>query len=122
MVLRYVLDEHFRRRLWKALQKHNLAGIDPVDVVRVGDLAGIPFGIDDSSLLLWAEREQRIVITRDENTMAGHLADHLNAGHHSPGVFMVHRRSNFGQVVAFLVLAAYASKPGEWEDRIEYIP
>jgi hypothetical protein len=68
MVLRYVLDEHFRRRLWKALQKHNLAGIDPVDVVRVGDLPGIPFGINDPSLLLWAELEQRVLITRDENT------------------------------------------------------
>ncbi len=122
MVLRYVLDEHFRGRLWKALQKHNSAGIDLVDTVRVGDLPGIPFGINDPSLLLWAEREQRVLITRDESTMPGHVADHLKTGHHSPGVFMVHRKSIFSQVVAFLVLAAYASKPGEWEDRIEYIP
>src|SRR5947207_2747401 len=88
MVLRYVLDEHFRRRLWKALQKHNLAGIDPVDVVRVGDPPDIPLGVDDPSLLLWAEREQLVLVTRDENTMPIHLGNHLSAGRHSPGVFM----------------------------------
>ena len=76
MVLRYVLDEHFRRRLWRALQKHNLAGVDPVDVVRVGDPPGLPLGTADSSLLVWAEGEQRVLVTRDENTMPGHLADH----------------------------------------------
>jgi hypothetical protein len=54
--------------------------------------------------------------------MPGHLADHLTAGHHSPGVFMVRRKGSFGQVIAFLIRAAYASKPSEWDDRIEYIP
>ncbi len=105
-----------------ALQKHNSGRIEPVDVIRVGDLPNLPFGIDDPSLLLWAEREQRVLVTRDEHTMPVHLTSHLKAGHHAPGIFAIHRRSHFGQVVAFLVYAAYASSPTEWKDSIESIP
>ena len=69
MVLRYVLDEHLRRRLWKALRKHNSRGIDLVDVIRVGDSLSLALGTDDRKVLLWAERKRRILVTRDARTM-----------------------------------------------------
>jgi hypothetical protein len=54
--------------------------------------------------------------------MAGHLADHMQAGHHSPGVFTFRRGSRLAEVVAHLALVAYASEAWEWADRIEFIP
>jgi hypothetical protein len=122
MALRYVLDEQMPRALWRALQGHNAAGIDPVDVVRVGDPADLPRGTKDPALLLWAERAGRLVVSLDKQTMPGHLAGHLQGGHHSPGILLIHPQASFPQVVSFLVVAAHGSDPSEWEDQIVYIP
>jgi hypothetical protein len=122
MMLRYVLDEHLRGPLWRAIQWHNSLGVYPLDVVRVGDASDLPLGSDDPALLLWAEREQRILVTHDADTMPAHLADHLAAGRHSPGVFMIRPHSILPQILSFLQDAAYAGEPEEWQDRIQYIP
>jgi hypothetical protein len=90
--------------------------------VRVGDPADLLLGFEDPDILLWAEREHRILVTHDPDTMPGHFADHLNAGHHSPGVFMLRPHSTLPSIVTFLVDAAYASTPEEWNDRLWFIP
>ncbi len=122
MALRYVLDEHLRGPLWRAIQWHSSSGLFPLDVVRVGDPAELPLGTGDPALLQWAEREQRILVTQDTDSMSTHLADHLAAGRHSPGIFMIRRHSTLPQIVAFLRDAAYASELLEWQDRIQFIP
>jgi hypothetical protein len=35
--------------------------------------------------------------------------------------FALRRGAQISRVVSFLMLAAYASKPEEWADRIEYV-
>src|SRR4051794_27117502 len=109
MVLRYLLDENLRGPLWRAIQWHNSRGQHPLDVMRVGDPADLPLGCEDPDILLWSEREQRILVTHDPDTMPRHLADHLNASHHSPGIFMLRPHCTLPQIVTFLVDAAYAS-------------
>ena len=122
MFLRYVLDEHLRGPLWRAIQWHNGRGQYPLDVVRVGDPADLPLGAEDPLILLWIEREQRILVTHDPDSMANHLTAHLDAGHHAPGIFIVRPHSTLPQIVTFLVDAAYASRLEEWKDRISFIP
>ncbi len=122
MVLRYLLDEQLRGPLGRAVQWHNGRGIYPLDVVRVGDFGDLPLGSVDPAILLWAESEGRILVSHDRNTLPGHLADHLHAGHHSPGIFIIRRHSTLPQIVSFLADAAYASDPSEWGDWIKYIP
>lgn len=117
-----LLDEHLRGVLWRAIQRHNARGVDVLDVVRVGDAPDLPLGSDDSAILVWSERHGRILISRDERTLPTHLANHLQAGHHSPGIFVLQRRSALPQVVAFLAEAAHQSDPAEWRDAIEHIP
>ncbi len=51
-MLRYVLDEHLRGPLWRAIQWHNSSGVYPLDVVRVGDPADLPLGMEDPALFL----------------------------------------------------------------------
>jgi hypothetical protein len=122
MALCYVLDEHLRGPLWRAILWHNRAGEYPLDVARVGDREDLPLGTQDPQLLQWAENAQRILVTCDSNTMATHLAEHLGAGHHTPGIFMIRAVSTLPQIVIFLRDAAYASEPEEWQGRIAFIP
>jgi hypothetical protein len=122
VALRFVLDEHLRGRLWWAIDRHNLGGGLPIDAVRVGDPPDLPLGTPDPDILLWAERDGRIVITLDVHTMPAHLANHLATGHHSPGVFLVRQGASLAQIVSYLELAAHAGDPADYIDRVTYIP
>jgi hypothetical protein len=122
MPLRYVLDEQLRGPLWAALRQHNASGSYSVDVVRVGDPPDLPLGSNDPAILIWAEREGRIVVTEDRKTMRTHLANHVQAGHHSPGVCLLPPGRSLPNLVFSLVLAAYASDPAEWLDQERYLP
>lgn len=122
MPLAFLLDENVPGRVWRAIARHNVRSEDVLDVCRIGELADLPLGADDTTILEWAEREQRILVTEEKKTMPGHLAKHLQAGHHSPGVFLLHPGLGLPELVEFLVLAAYASEPDDWWDRIEFVP
>jgi hypothetical protein len=122
MALRYVLDEHLRGALWRAIQQHNAAGANPVDAVRVGDLPDLPLGAVDPDILLWAEREDRILVSLDKKSLPRHLANHLQIGHHSPGIFILRQHFTLPQVVAYLARVAFTSDPLAWQDHIAFIP
>ncbi|HKI38075.1 MAG TPA: hypothetical protein VKA46_39845 [Gemmataceae bacterium] len=122
MPITFVLDEHFRGLLWPAIQHHNAAGVNPVDAVRVGDPPDLPRGTLDPDLLIWAEREGRVVVTDDRRTMPTHLADHLQAGRHSPGVLIVRKNYPLKQIVFHLALVAHAEDPDTLRDNFDFIP
>ena len=122
MPVTFLLDENVPGRIWRAIQRHNEDSADILDVVRVGQPDDLPFSADDRSILLWAERQGRILITEDKNTMPAHLATHLQGGHHSPGIFMVRPGTRVPDLLELLVLVTQASPSAEWRDRIEYIP
>jgi hypothetical protein len=81
----------------------------------------LPLGTSDAELLLWTEAEDRILVSFDKRTLPDHLADHLTAGHHCPGIFMVSPSHRPVETLEFLVLAAHASEPAEWRDWIKYL-
>jgi hypothetical protein len=122
MPLSFVLDEHLRGALWQAILRHNLRGAELLDVVRVGDAADLPLQIDDPELLLWAQRESRILVTEDRHTMASHLREHLAKGHRSPGILLIRPQQRLRVLVECLVLVAYAGEPADFADAITYIP
>lgn len=123
MALSYVLDEHLRRgALWQAIQRHNGAGIFLIDVAQVGDPVDLPLGSTDPDILLWAEKEDRVVVTRDYNTMNRHLAAHLQSGHHCAGLFMIRPKATLRQVVDYLVATAHTADPAAFRDAYNYIP
>lgn len=121
-MLAFVLDENVPGRVLRAVQRHNQRGADPLDFVRVGDSGAPPFSSDDSVILSWAQENERLLVTEDKHTMPIHLERLLRAGRHVPGVLMVRPGTSVPALVEFLVLVAYASRPDEWQDRIEYIP
>jgi Domain of unknown function (DUF5615) len=122
MPIGFVLDENCRGPLWSAIRSHNLRGKDILDVVRVGDLPELPLQTSDPEILVWAERARRILLTYDESSMPGHWIAHLQAGRHSPDMFIVRSEVTLPEIVEVMVIVARASDPGEWLDRLEYIP
>ena len=63
MSIKFLFDENLEDRLRLAVTRHNLRGIDPIDVVLIGDSPDLPRGIDDPDILIWAEREARILVS-----------------------------------------------------------
>lgn len=122
MPLRYLIDEQMPVALSRAIQRHNAAGVHSIDAVRVGDPPDLPRGTADPDILIWAEREGRILVSLDRNTLPGHLADHLQAGHHSPGIWLVRNRVTVGQILGYLTRAAHATGQTYFQDAIWYIP
>ena len=122
MPLSYLFDENLRGPLWNFVLRHNRSGLNPIDVVQIGDSDVLALGTGDAEILLWAQRHGRILVSVDRGTMSKHLADHLAAGHHSPGVFTVRTEFPLREILDFLVLAAFATDPSEWADTNRFIP
>ena len=97
-------------------------GLHPINATQVGDPPDLPLGSSDPEILKWAERANRILVSEDRSTLPMHLADHLQAGHRSPGIYTITQKVRPLRVVAFLEAAAYASESYEWHDAIWYIP
>jgi uncharacterized protein (DUF362 family) len=67
--LRYLLDENLRGVLWRAIQRHNALSVYAIDLVQVGDPPDLPLGSLDPDILLWAERQGRILVSLDKKTL-----------------------------------------------------
>ena len=51
-----------------------------------------------------------------------HLRDHLDAGRHVPGIFIMRARISLGDMADELALMCEASEADEYTDRMLYIP
>src|SRR5438132_10702867 len=104
--IRFVLDEDVPGAVGQAIQDHNARGSYLLDAVQVGRLATLPKGTTDADLLIWAEQEGRVIVSRDRKTMTGHYADHLVAGRHSAGVLII-SPTRIDDLIAQLALIAH---------------
>jgi hypothetical protein len=91
-----------------------------MDLVRVQD-AGLS-GADDSTVLEWAARENRVLLTHDVATMTRYAYERIRAGLPMPGVFELGRRIAIGEAIEDILLLAECSEEGEWEGQVRYLP
>jgi hypothetical protein len=122
MALRYVLDENLRGPLWAALERANVRRVVPLEIACVGDEPDLPLGASDAEILLWSDERGFVVVSCDVRTMPGHFAEHLGAGHHSPGVFLVALPCSIPEILEALFYYADASEENLWRDRILFVP
>jgi hypothetical protein len=54
--------------------------------------------------------------------MPVHLKDHLGAGGHIPGIFIVNLDLSFARTIDDLILIALAAREDEFADRITFLP
>lgn len=82
MSLQYLLDENVDPLYGTQL----LRSAPELRVWAVGDPSAPPKGTLDPEILLWCEEWDFTLVTNNRHSMPLHLADHLAAGRHIPGI------------------------------------
>ncbi len=115
-MLRFAADENFNGDILRGLLRQK----PELDILRIQDV-GLA-GAGDATVLEWAAREGRILLTHDVATITRHAYARVRAGEPMPGVFEVSRKVPIGQAIEDILLLAEASLEQEWEGQIRYLP
>jgi predicted nuclease of predicted toxin-antitoxin system len=115
-MLRLLADENFDNTIVRGLFRRRPS----VDIVRVQDVD--LSGVDDPSILAWAAKENRILLTHDVTTITGFAYDLVVQGLPMLGVIEVRTDAQIGQVIDDILLLIDCSLDGELEGQIQYLP
>jgi hypothetical protein len=115
-MLRLLTDENFNGIIVSGLLKRQ----PDLEIVRVQDVGLL--GAEDSVILEWAAREDRVLLTHDAKTITKYAYERVLAGQRMPGVFELVRTLPFGRAIEEILLIAQASFEGEWEGQVRYLP
>ena len=85
--MRFLADENFDNDILSGVLRENSG----FDVIRVQDTE--IYEADDPTVLEWAAKENRILLTRDVNTLIGFAYDRLRAGLPMPGVIEIRQQT-----------------------------
>ncbi len=117
-MLRYLIDENISPKYRKQLRYH-----EPLlTVLAIGNDGAPARSTPDPEILKWCEQHNFILVTNDPNTIPKHLSDHLAAGHHVPGVFMINPNVSMGTIIRELIRIAGTSEEDQFVDQIVFIP
>jgi hypothetical protein len=115
-MLRLFFDENFDARILAGVR----LALPEADLLTVQE-AGLR-QTPDPQLLAWAAAEDRILVTRDVQTMVNFAYERMNAGNYSPGVFVVPQSMPLGQAVDELVLLIACTEANEWVNQVTHLP
>ena len=115
-LLRLISDENFHGDIVRGLRRR----LPALDLVRIQDI-GLA-GIDDPTLLDWANQHDRILLTHDRTTMPLHAMHRFRSGLKVAGIFIVDDRAAIGGVIEELAIVIQCSDQKEWRDQVVYFP
>ena len=115
-MMRLLADENFSGRILRGVRRETAN----VDIVRVQDTE--LYGADDPTVLEWAAKAERILLTHDVRTVPNYAYERVRAGQLMPGVVVVHRDAPIGPVIEDMLLVILASQPEEYEDQVVFLP
>jgi hypothetical protein len=116
--IRYLLDENVDPRL-----RSGILGRDSsLTVWTIGDPGAPDRTTLDPAILCWCEDNSFILVTNNRRSMPRHLQEHLAAGRHVPGIFLLGPNMGFGDAIDELLLIWEASDAAEYRDTIIYLP
>ena len=115
-MLRLAADENFNNDIVRGLWRRK----PELDIVRIQDV-GLS-GADDPTVLEWAAREGRVLLTHDVTTMTRYAYERVRADQPMPGVFEVSRAVPIGLAIEDILLLAECSLESDWEGQVRYLP
>jgi len=115
-MLRLAADEGFNNNILRGLLRREPS----LDLVRIQDrgLSGEP----DPSVLDWAAKERRVVLTHDANTMTSNAYDRVPAGLEMPGLVVASRKATPLQLIEDILFLAVCAEPHDLEGQVLYVP
>ncbi len=115
---KYLLDENVHPGLRAGLQLEWPSTV----VWIVGDPGAPPKGTPDPDILIWCEAQGFSLVTNNRASMPVHLAEHLTAGRHIPGIFVLNPTMTISQTIEELALIRATSGADEYVDSLTYLP
>jgi hypothetical protein len=115
-VIRLLADENLNGDIVRGLHRR----VGGLDLVRVQDV-GLA-GANDLSVVRWAVREERVVVTHDFATLIAIALAHVADGSSIPGVIAVSQSLAVGQAIDDLALVVEYGTEGELRDQVSYLP
>ena len=115
-MIKLLADENFDNNIVRGLFRRN----PEIDIVRVQDV-GLS-GKDDPTVLEWAAKEERILLTHDVATITRSAYDRVRQGQPMPGVIEISTDAPIGRVIEDVLLLAECGQEGELEGQIQYLP
>lgn len=118
MTLNYLIDENVNPLYPRQIRLRQ----PDIFIKVVGETDTPPKSTLDPEILCWCEEKDFVLVTNNRTSMPVHLADHLAANRHIPGIFILNPNLSIGENLEELILAALASENDEYQDRIVYLP
>ena len=115
-MLRLLADDNLNNNIVRGIRRR----APEVDIVGVQDVDLT--GADDPTVLEWAARNQRVLLTHDVSTITAFAYERTRESKPMPGVFEVSRRVSLRQAIEDIQLLATCSAPDEWEGQVRYLP
>ena len=115
-MLKLAADENFNNDVVRGLARR----VPDLDIVRVQD-AGL-VGADDPTVLEWAARQGRVLLTHDVATITHFAYERIAREEPMPGVFEIPSRLSVRDAIEDLTLVVQCSLDGEWEGQVRYLP
>jgi Domain of unknown function (DUF5615) len=85
VMLKYLMDENVNPVYINQLRRRK-----PDLIIRAIGEPDTPLkGTLDPEILIWCEAHNFVLITNNRTSMPVHLVDHINTGHHVPGIFIL---------------------------------
>ncbi|AFY88620.1 hypothetical protein DSM107010_17820 [Chroococcidiopsis cubana SAG 39.79] len=114
--MKFLADENFDNTIIRGLIRRN----SNIDIIRVQDV-GLS-GKDDPTILAWAARENRILLTHDVATITRYAYERVVASQPMPGVIEISLDAAVGKVIEDIILLLECSSESELEGQIQYLP
>jgi hypothetical protein len=115
-MLRFLADENFKIDIIDGMRRKNAS----LDIIRVQDI-GLR-SRDDGTVLAWAAREGRVLLTHDAATIPPLAYGRVAEGKPMPGVLVIPWIAPIGPMIQELLLFAEGSLPNEWENQVVHLP
>lgn len=115
-MVRLLADENLNHDLIRGVMRR----MPSLDLVRVQDV-GLRQA-DDSSVLEWAARERRIILTHDVNTMPAFAFDRIQRNQAMHGMFVISQQAALASVIDDILLIADCGEVGDYDGQVIYLP
>jgi len=115
-MLKFLADENFNNHITRGLRRHH----QRVDLVRVQE-SGLE-GADDPTVLEWAAKHGRILLTHDVRTIRPFAQDRIRQGLSMPGIVFIPQPFPRAEIIDDIAVLAECCEPHELNNQWIYLP